>query len=139
MPRSLALWCFVCLGSSGLAVVVVAIEHVWQVSCNCEGEDELGRHDGDLGDKALEESTRAFLCEKLADDAGATFLLVEILKNKKKQMGHKNRKKRRNEDKCKQTLFWMRVLMTSKGFDTTKLATAPQVEATKVWKKVALE
>ena len=34
--------------------------------------------------------------------------------------------------------FWMRVLMTSSGADTTSEAVAPAIEATKFWNHVAL-
>lgn len=35
-------------------------------------------------------------------------------------------------------LFWMRVLMTSSGADTTSEADAPAIEATKFWNQLAL-
>lgn len=35
-------------------------------------------------------------------------------------------------------LFWMRVLMTSRGAETTSEAVAPAIEATKFWPQVAL-
>lgn len=35
-------------------------------------------------------------------------------------------------------LFWMRVLMTSRGAETTKEADAPAMDATKFWNHVAL-
>lgn len=34
--------------------------------------------------------------------------------------------------------FWIRVLMTSRGADTTREALAPQTEATKFWPQVAV-
>lgn len=34
--------------------------------------------------------------------------------------------------------FWMRVLMTSSGAETTSEADAPAIEATKFWNQVAL-
>lgn len=35
-------------------------------------------------------------------------------------------------------LFWMRVLMTSSGADTTSEADAPAIEAMKFWNQLAL-
>jgi hypothetical protein len=35
-------------------------------------------------------------------------------------------------------LFWMRVLMTSRGAETTSEAVAPAIEATKFWLQDAL-
>ena len=35
-------------------------------------------------------------------------------------------------------LFWMRVLMTSRGAETTSEADAPAIEATKFWNQLAL-
>lgn len=35
-------------------------------------------------------------------------------------------------------LFWMRVLMTSRGAETTSDADAPAMEATKFWNQLAL-
>lgn len=35
-------------------------------------------------------------------------------------------------------LFWIRVLMTSRGAETTREAVAPAIEATKFWPQVAL-